>query len=137
MNEKLKNIVLITIDSLRADMIDSYHLLKISDDLKPFRKKTAVTVGVFDGVHRGHQELIRKTVKSAKSIKGASVLVTFAAHPDSLLKKDTGLRIIKNMESKIRRIKMHGIDVVVLQIRRDIVGHVNPKSDLSPILIGQ
>ena len=45
----------------------------------------AVTLGNFDGVHRGHQEILRRLVATARSVGGESVVLTFQPHPAAVL----------------------------------------------------
>src|SRR4029079_10599159 len=49
--------------------------------LPPHVGATVVTVGTFDGVHRGHRDVVERLVARARSLKVPSVLVTFEAHP--------------------------------------------------------
>jgi riboflavin kinase/FMN adenylyltransferase len=85
-------------------------------------KKSAVTIGVFDGVHVGHQELIRSTIRCAQALGGKSVVITFLTHPEKHLNKDTDLKLLKNTSAKISRIKSHGIDMLILLDFRKIWG---------------
>lgn len=55
---------------------------------------TAVALGNFDGVHRGHQELIRRTVETAKALGFASAVFTFSNHPKNVL---SGKPLVKNI----------------------------------------
>jgi riboflavin kinase/FMN adenylyltransferase len=50
-----------------------------------FQNNTVVTVGSFDGVHWGHQEIVRDVIQRAKSREGRSVIVTFDPHPREVL----------------------------------------------------
>ena len=45
----------------------------------------AIAIGVFDGVHRGHQRIVTSSVQEAASGGGRSTVVTFSPHPDSVL----------------------------------------------------
>jgi riboflavin kinase/FMN adenylyltransferase len=98
--------------------------MKIVRSLRNLKIKgpTAVTIGVFDGVHAGHQALIKKTVASSKKIKGKSVLVTFDGHPDRLFAGDLGLKLIKNTMHNIDIIKSYGIDIVALLDLKKLAG---------------
>jgi len=48
-------------------------------------KKRYISLGVFDGVHLGHQKLIKQTVDKAKKNDGISIVVTFDPHPDKII----------------------------------------------------
>jgi riboflavin kinase/FMN adenylyltransferase len=98
--------------------------MKIVRSLRNLKIKgpTAVTIGVFDGVHAGHQALIKKTVENSKKIKGRSVLITFDGHPDRLFARDAGLKLIKNTMHNIDIIKSYGIDIVALLDLKKLVG---------------
>ena len=49
-----------------------------------------VTLGIFDGVHRGHKSLLDTLVSRATEIKGESVVITFHPHPRLVLEKNPG-----------------------------------------------
>ena len=83
------------------------------------RSKSAVIVGVFDGVHTGHLALINLAKRKAAKIGGKSVLVTFSGHPDRYFSKNTELKLIKKHSHNLEIIKRHGIDIcVVLDISK-------------------
>jgi len=90
--------------------------MKIYYDIEIFKKvsKTVVTIGTFDGVHRGHQVILRNMVKRAKEIGGESVVVTFYPHPRQVLSKDSGIRFISTQEEKIRHLEEAGIDNLII-----------------------
>lgn len=75
-------------------------------------KKSVVTIGNFDGLHKGHQVLIKKAVKSAKERKIKSVVFTFENHPANYFAKTSIKNVITN-EEKIMRLKNFGVDYVV------------------------
>lgn len=73
-----------------------------------------VTIGTFDGVHRGHQEILRNMVNRAKEIGGESVVVTFYPHPRQVLSHDSGIRFISTQEEKIAHLEALGIDNLII-----------------------
>ncbi len=50
-------------------------------------KNPVVTLGIFDGVHRGHKALLEKLISRAREVKGESVVITFDPHPRLVLEK--------------------------------------------------
>jgi len=63
--------------------------MKVVHDLSQtgYEKNTVVTVGTFDGVHRGHELIIRETVDRARRRGGRSVVVTFDPHPRKIIRR--------------------------------------------------
>lgn len=90
--------------------------MKIYYDIENFKKVTnaVVTIGTFDGVHVGHQEILRKMVCRAKEINGETVVVTFYPHPRQVLSHDSGIRFISTQEEKIRHLESLGIDNLII-----------------------
>ena len=66
-------------------------------------KKPIVTIGTFDGVHLGHQKIIKKIIEEAKKVDGESVLLTFYPHPRMVLyPKSHGLQLLQTQKEKKR-----------------------------------
>jgi riboflavin kinase/FMN adenylyltransferase len=82
---------------------------------KEIAKRIILTIGIFDGVHRGHQYIIRQTVKKAKSLRATSVLLTFWPHPLKILKPKKYLPLLISLEHRLKLIKELGIDVCIVQ----------------------
>ncbi|PIE23588.1 MAG: riboflavin biosynthesis protein RibF [Planctomycetota bacterium] len=72
----------------------------------------AVTLGVFDGVHLGHQSLIQHTRRLAAEIGGRAIVLSFLEHPDALLSGSAPMPLQRAQE-RIRRLEALGIDAVV------------------------
>lgn len=85
-------------------------------NIEDFKKvpNAVVTIGTFDGVHRGHQEILRNMVNRAKEIGGESVVVTFYPHPRQVLSNDSGIRFISTQEEKIAHLEALGIDNLII-----------------------
>jgi len=82
----------------------------------PGLHKAIVTIGTFDGVHAGHQQIIRKLVDMAKQSKGETVLLTFFPHPRMVLQPDDNdLKLITTMEERKELLKKFGIDHLIIQ----------------------
>jgi riboflavin kinase / FMN adenylyltransferase len=80
---------------------------------------SVVTVGFFDGVHLGHQEVIRRTVEAAKDRDARSVAVTFDRHPREILTPGEEPRLLTTVERKAELIAACGMDaLVVLEFTR-------------------
>lgn len=81
----------------------------------------AVTIGVFDGVHRGHQYLLR-TLRDHAAARGLTpVVVTFANHPLTVLRPDVQLILITPLDERLTLIREQGIaHVVPITFTRDV-----------------
>ena len=77
-----------------------------------YDKKTAVSVGTFDGVHSGHRKIIDKlnSVRDSKGLR--SVLITFDPHPQIVLKnRAKDIRILSTLEEKLEIFSQLNIDI--------------------------
>lgn len=74
--------------------------------------KSVVTIGKFDGLHKGHKVLIEKTVYYAKKNNMKSVVFTFSNHPANFFESEKVRKIITNKE-KIDTMKKLGVDIVI------------------------
>lgn len=73
-----------------------------------------VTSGTFDGVHFGHQKILKKIVNTAKEIGGKSVVLTFWPHPRFVLfPEEKTLKLITTFEEKAKLLEQVGIDYLV------------------------
>jgi riboflavin kinase/FMN adenylyltransferase len=75
----------------------------------------AVTLGIFDGVHRGHKALIASLISRAKSINGESVIMTFYPHPRVVLSENTeNLTFLTSPDEKISMLGEAGVDHLLI-----------------------
>lgn len=91
--------------------------MKIYHDFNDFIKvpNAIVTIGTFDGVHLGHQAILKDMIKTAKEIGGETVVITFYPHPRQVLNLDSSnLRFITTQEEKIRLLEEIGIDNLII-----------------------
>jgi riboflavin kinase/FMN adenylyltransferase len=73
---------------------------------------TVLTLGVFDGVHLGHQHLVRRLIQMAGSTCAPAVL-TFSNHPATVLRPGTHIGYLNTHEEKLRLIREQGVELVV------------------------
>ncbi len=86
-----------------------YHSLTTVQVQQP----SVVTVGMFDGVHRGHQTLMRRLVEAARTSQRLAVVLTFYPHPDVVIHGIEGRYYLTSPEFKARLLGELGIDIVV------------------------
>ena len=73
---------------------------------------TVLTIGVFDGVHRGHRHLLDRLIQ--RSQPGCrSAVVTFSNHPAAVLRPDHPVSFLTTPEEKIGLLRQHGIELVI------------------------
>lgn len=80
----------------------------------PTIPKSVVTIGTFDGCHRGHQEIIKKVVSVAHSKGKKSILITFDPHPRHVLQIGNKLPILMHINKKLDILKSFNLDVAVV-----------------------
>ncbi len=73
-----------------------------------------VTIGNFDGVHRGHQSVIREVVRRARERNARAVLVTLDPHPARVLRPDHATRLITPLPRKLELLQETELDAVLL-----------------------
>jgi riboflavin kinase/FMN adenylyltransferase len=88
-------------------------LIKNIYDIKSPFKNAVVTIGNFDGVHKGHQAIIHQVIEKAEFLEGTSVAITFEPHPIRVLKKNGWPPLITSFDQKIDLISHTGIDVLI------------------------
>jgi riboflavin kinase/FMN adenylyltransferase len=92
--------------------------------LPPHVSETVVTVGTFDGVHRGHVDVLTRLAARGHETGRASVLVTFDSHPLELLKPEAAPSLLTSLDEKLVNVAGTGVDyVAVLPFTRELANH--------------
>lgn len=91
--------------------------MKVFRDISEFSKtqKPVLTLGMFDGVHLGHQALIKKLNEVARQSGGESVILTFDPHPRTVLgHNNSDLQLITTLEEKVKLLEFFGLQNLIL-----------------------
>lgn len=82
--------------------------------LPPECPRTVAAIGNFDGVHRGHQEIIGRVLERARLLGARAIAVTFDPHPVALLHPDRAPKLITPMPQRLRLLEQTGLDATVV-----------------------
>ena len=82
--------------------------------LKTRERKVCVAIGMFDGVHLGHQQVIRQTVADAHQHDAIALVVTFDKHPDAVVAPTHVPPLIYSLPQKLRALESLGCDAILL-----------------------
>jgi riboflavin kinase / FMN adenylyltransferase len=74
--------------------------------------RTVVTIGMYDGVHRGHQQLIGTAVARARAMRRPCLLVTFDPHPAEVIRPGSHPAILTSMDRKAELVAELGVDAM-------------------------
>ena len=77
-------------------------------------KSSVVTIGTFDGIHKGHQKVFNKVINASKQSNLSSVVLTFFPHPRIILNKYNDIKMIDTLDEKIDHLEKIGIDHLVI-----------------------
>lgn len=104
---------------------------EIPADLKP----TAVTIGVFDGVHKGHQMLIRRVVELAQRTGATPCVVTFDRHPLEVVAPGKEPPMITTVEQRAEVLATVGIEFVLILTFDDALRSLQPEEFVREVLV--
>lgn len=112
--------------------------MKIYHQLSEFKKldNAIVTIGTFDGVHYGHQKIIKRLCHLAKASGGESVLLTFFPHPRMIINPENQeLKMINTINEKAEILANLGVDhLIITPFTRDF-SNLSPKDYIKNILV--
>jgi len=110
-------------------------VIKYSKNIILPDKKRYIALGVFDGVHLGHQKLIKQTVNKAKKNDGISIVVTFDPHPDKIINPESNVFLLTTLEERIRLIKESDVDIFLIIKFNNKMSKMLPEDFISKILV--
>ena len=97
--------------------------------------RPVITIGNFDGVHLGHQQIIQLAIQKAKEVQGTSVAFTFRPHPQIALKPETAPPLITTYDEKIELLQETGLNLVIEEPFSREFSTVAPEQFFTEILL--
>jgi riboflavin kinase/FMN adenylyltransferase len=89
-------------------------IIHAADELKPADRKVCLGIGFFDGVHLGHQQIIRQTITDARQHEAIALVITFDQHPNTVVAPSRVPPLVYSLPQKLRAIEALGIDTLLL-----------------------
>jgi riboflavin kinase/FMN adenylyltransferase len=101
----------------------------------PGTRRTTVTVGTFDGIHRGHQAVLREIVRRARAADRAAVLVTFDPHPLEIVAPDHAPALLTTADERRLLWPLFGLDYVHVVRFTEAVRQMSPEVFVQSVLV--
>lgn len=81
-----------------------------------------ITIGNFDGIHKGHQELLHATSRLAEKLQSHAVILTFAPHTLKVVRPEINLRCLTSLDEKLELARVHGgiADSIVIEFTPEV-----------------
>lgn len=105
------------------------------EEIKKNIKNPVVTIGNFDGVHKGHQNIFNIINNRAKKLKGESVVITFDPHPLKVFTGENKLFLLTPTKKKIKLIEKFNIDNLVLINFTKEFANLSPEDFVKTVLV--
>ncbi len=94
-----------------------------------------MSLGMFDGVHKGHQEIIKKLKKHSETHQLESALLTFWPHPRKVLQPEVEIKLLNTLEEKLQLLERFGIQKTFLQEFNDDFRNLSGEDFVKHILL--
>jgi riboflavin kinase/FMN adenylyltransferase len=105
-------------------------------DVPPAAQGGAYAIGNFDGVHRGHQALLRAAKKRATALGGPAGVILFEPHPREFFQPDKPHFRLTPLPRKLELLEQHGLDVAVVLAFDAALAGLSPDAFIARILVG-
>lgn len=102
----------------------------------PQFKKAVITIGTFDGVHLGHQQIIKLLKEEAAAIEGETIIITFYPHPRKIVTPvRSEVKVLNTLEEKIELLNKKGIEHLVVVAFDDVFANQTAKEYIENFLV--
>ena len=88
--------------------------IKTAADYKQINS-SVITIGTFDGVHVGHQQIIHRLVDTARKNDLQALVLTFFPHPRMVIQNDANIKLINTIDEKAKQLEQLGVDHLVVK----------------------
>jgi riboflavin kinase/FMN adenylyltransferase len=96
-----------------------FHGLENANILRP----TVVTLGVFDGLHLGHQLIMKTVAERAESVRAVPTAITFDPHPRAVLHPESAPPLLQTLDQRLANFEVLGIkQAIVIRFDKDFAG---------------
>lgn len=99
-------------------------------------ERSVLTIGAYDGVHRGHQAVIGEVRRLAEEQGAHSVVVTFTPHPASVVRPESAPRLLTDDAQRLELLAETGIDAAVVLNFDENLRHEDPEAFVERVLAG-
>ncbi len=103
----------------------------------PSYTESIVTIGTFDGCHRGHQDIIKKVIYNAQLKNSKSILITFDPHPRHILQPENKIPMLMHIDRKLNFLKSFNLDAVLVIPFDMTFSKVSAYDFLNDIILGR
>lgn len=90
------------------------NVIQQAQELRPAHRPVCAALGMFDGVHLGHQQVLRQTVANARRLDGVPVAVTFDQHPNAVVAPSRNPPLIYSLGQRLQVMASVGIETILL-----------------------
>jgi riboflavin kinase/FMN adenylyltransferase len=98
---------------------------------------SVVTFGNFDGVHRGHQQVLSQLIRTARQNQARAVAITFDPHPAQVHRPESAPELIMGLEDKMVALGEVGLDAVLVMKYSLELANLTPEEFVATILVGR
>lgn len=96
---------------------------------------SVVAIGNFDGVHRGHRQILAAVVAEARERNARAVVLTFDPHPEQVLRPGKAPLLLTPMEERIRLLALTDVDAIVVSPFNKALAHLSPEDFVRRVLV--
>lgn len=106
------------------------------ENLMRTEKQSVVAIGVFDGVHLGHQAVIGRAISEARRRDAQAVVITFEPHPCAVVKPESCLPLLTGLQLKTELIEQLGADILLMVKFTKEFSNLSPEEFVECLLVG-
>lgn len=99
------------------------------------KRRCVVTIGAYDGVHRGHQAVIEQVRQQAEILDARSVVVTFDRHPASVVRPESAPLLLTDLDQKLELLAATGLDATCIVRFDEASSHEAPSDFVKRVLV--